>query len=258
MDYLSALAMLGAGAISTAGSLYANRKNIDFQRMVNDVNWQIAAQNNATQVEMANSAHQREVRDLRAAGLNPILSAGGSGSPMPSLTTARQDSAQVQNPLEGLASSAQGLARYVSQMYDAELADKQAGAALTTTMNKTAQEEAKLAKEQAFQANIRSRNATAKQDLEDMQLDLERSALQELAYKSEKGSDGVFREYLDRDSEYFKRYKEGLMTEQVIKARQSARNLAQDVMQGVNTGSSLLNAVHGLRRPGQAWKNIFK
>lgn len=37
-------------------------------------------QNQEWQTQMSNTAHQREVKDLEAAGLNPVLSAGGNGA----------------------------------------------------------------------------------------------------------------------------------------------------------------------------------
>lgn len=130
----AALATLIAAGVSTAGSLYANSKNRKNQNSINQQNMAIAAMNNATQIDMANSAHQREVADLRKAGLNPILSAGGSGSATPTLAAPQLGTAHVENPVQHATASAGQLSRIVSANARADVAQK-----VATTENLAAQ-----------------------------------------------------------------------------------------------------------------------
>lgn len=126
LDDAAVAAILG-GMISTAGQLYTNKKNRDAEREANTLNWEIAKQNNATQIEMANTAHQREIRDLRLAGLNPILSAGGNGSSTPTLQTPTLNPVHTNSDMfEGLANSAKGFGQYMNESYKANLAQQKA------------------------------------------------------------------------------------------------------------------------------------
>lgn len=88
----AAPAIIG-GAASLLGGVMSNRASA-----------KSAAENLAFQERMSNTAHQREVVDLRAAGLNPILSAGGKGASTPG--GAQYTASDIASPAVNSASAA--------------------------------------------------------------------------------------------------------------------------------------------------------
>lgn len=77
---------------SGAASVIGGVMGLESTAQANYNNRLIADQNRAWQERMSSTAHQREVEDLKKAGLNPILSANHGGASTPSGSTATMQS----------------------------------------------------------------------------------------------------------------------------------------------------------------------
>lgn len=78
----------GAGGGSPLDPLITGGINYYANERTNKANKEIAEENRAFQERLSSTARQRDVIDLRKAGLNPILAAGGAGSSTPAGSTA--------------------------------------------------------------------------------------------------------------------------------------------------------------------------
>lgn len=101
----------------------------------NRLQWELYKDNQRWMEKMANTAHQREVEDLRAAGLNPVLSAGGSGASTPQSTAPQME---AEGALPGL-SAALDIASTVGQLDSVTASANAADAAADLDEAKTEQ-----------------------------------------------------------------------------------------------------------------------
>lgn len=105
MGFLDILSAAGP-ALSGAGAAFGSVINANAQQDINAQNVQLAKDQMAFQERMSNSAYQRAMVDMKAAGVNPMLAFSQGGASTPQGAMQKLDAPQMGDALKAGLSSA--------------------------------------------------------------------------------------------------------------------------------------------------------